>query len=96
MAALPKGTLVAIRETLLAATGSVAVIQSHLQLVNMRLQREEDRLTRDYVDTANVFAENVVMVLYHVSEMLYRIEQADGLQERKEPVTTERRKKRAS
>jgi hypothetical protein len=73
---LPKGTLVVIRETLLAAQGSLAVATSHVQLAKMRCQRDVDRPTRDYLDTSGVFIDNATLVLLSIHEMLHRYEQA--------------------
>jgi len=64
-----------IREILLSAHGALAVAMTHIQLANSRLQRKEDRITRDHLETAQVFTDSATCVIATVNEIVHRVEQ---------------------
>jgi hypothetical protein len=66
--------LVAMKEIALAAYGSLAVAQCHLQLAKQRVQ-PDDRIAHDHLDTAIVFTDSAVAVIATINEAMYRVEQ---------------------
>jgi len=66
-----------IQHTGLAAHGALAIAMCHLQLALNRLNRANDRITRDHIETAIVFADSAQAVVASINEMAHRTEQQD-------------------
>jgi predicted proteasome-type protease len=66
--------LAALKEIALAAHGSLAVAQCHLQLAKQRV-KPDDRIAHDHLDTAIVFTDSATAVIATINEVMHRVEQ---------------------